>query len=176
MSVARLELMTVIPAWSASKRQAHAERVSPMRAAENAPSVKAEEHLPGSAMSGHSNQPSRSFWPPTPEGTVQPGNAYASGVAQANANVVSSSQVQRGRRPSLPEYDQLPVRRQCFEPIRAQLTADPRVPPSPRIPLHTVAASPASPRILSGAHGRAGVSRTASAPARRSRSVAAVAG
>ena len=107
----RVELTAVIPAWSAAKRRAYAERMSPMRSSGNDTPVKIEEdQQPGSAMSGHSNQPGRSFWPPTPEGTVQPGRSYASGVAHANSNVVSSSQVQRGRRGSLPEYDQLPVR------------------------------------------------------------------
>lgn len=64
-----------------------------------------------SAFSVHSNQPGRSYWPPTPVGTVQPSKDFNSGVGKGKEDVISAVKVEnaRGRRGSLPEYDQVPV-------------------------------------------------------------------
>jgi hypothetical protein len=85
-------LIPVIPAWN--KRPA-------------APAESTD--TPDSAFSVHSNQPGHAYWPPTPLGTVQPAKNYESGIGRGKENVVSAFQVQRGRRGSLPEHDQVPV-------------------------------------------------------------------
>ena len=60
----------------------------------------------------HSNQPGLSYWPPTPVAPIQPPKHFASGIGQGQEDVVSAFQIQnqKGRRGSLPEYDQVPVR------------------------------------------------------------------
>lgn len=127
MNAQRAALTKVIPAWSFDKRRAFAERASPSGAPKTA--------VLTPAMSAHSNQPGRSYWPPTPEGTVQPVKDFSSGIGKGTGNVVSSHQVSRGRRPSLPEHDEMPVGRvmtsHCGADIRSSSSLCTKITSSP---------------------------------------------
>lgn len=91
----------VIIPWTTSRR-----RSRPPSATEQS----AEVSAPDSGMSVHSNQLGHSYWPPTPVGPVLPPQDFSTGIGRGEEDVISGYQIQRDRRGSLPEYDQVPVR------------------------------------------------------------------
>lgn len=95
--------------------------VSPTR--RSRPSRQAgEDAQPDSGISVHSNQPGRSYWPPTPVCPVLPPQEYSSGIGRGQEDVISGYQVQRGRRGSLPEVDQVPVSLTCGRSLSSTYT------------------------------------------------------